>query len=105
MITETHTKNWYIVHTYSGFEERVKQNLKQRVEAMGVSDAFGDIRIPTETLVEMKKVSWPGKNEVIGTTVVVIVACFIFGFYLFIVDQGLSWLIDKLFITAGVSPA
>jgi preprotein translocase subunit SecE len=55
--------------------------------------------------VEMKKVSWPGKNEVIGTTVVVIVACFIFGFYLFVVDQGLSWLIDKLFISAGVSPA
>jgi preprotein translocase subunit SecE len=55
--------------------------------------------------VEMKKVSWPGKNEVIGTTVVVIVACFIFGFYLFIVDQGLSWLIDKLFVASGVAPA
>jgi transcriptional antiterminator NusG len=47
-------KNWYIVHTYSGFEERVRQNLKQRVEAMGMQDAFGEIRIPTETLVEMK---------------------------------------------------
>jgi transcription termination/antitermination protein NusG len=47
-------KNWYIVHTYSGFEERVRQNLKQRVEAMGMGDSFGDIRIPTETLVEMK---------------------------------------------------
>ena len=47
-------KNWYIVHTYSGFEERVRQNLKQRVEAMGMTDSFGDIRIPTETLVEMK---------------------------------------------------
>ena len=48
------TKNWYIVHTYSGFEERVRQNLRQRVEAMGMAEAFGDIRIPTETLVEMK---------------------------------------------------
>ena len=47
-------RNWYIVHTYSGFEERVRQNLKQRVEAMGMAEAFGDIRIPTETLVEMK---------------------------------------------------
>src|ERR1039457_5868233 len=47
-------KSWFIVHTYSGFEERVRQNLKQRVEAMGMADAFGDIRIPTETLVEMK---------------------------------------------------
>jgi transcriptional antiterminator NusG len=54
MITETHTKNWYIVHTYSGFEERVRQNLRQRIEAMGMQEKFGDIRIPTETLVEMK---------------------------------------------------
>ena len=55
--------------------------------------------------VEMKKVSWPGKNEVVGTTVVVIVACFIFGFYLFIVDSGLSWLIDRIFVAVGVVPA
>ena len=37
----TKTRNWYIVHTYSGFEERVRQNLKQRIEAMGMADAFG----------------------------------------------------------------
>ena len=55
--------------------------------------------------VEMKKVSWPSRNEVIGTTVVVIVACFIFGFYLFIVDQGLAWLIERLFVAGGVAPA
>ena len=51
---------------------------------------------------EMKKTSWPGRQEVVGTTVVVIVACFLFGFYLFVVDSGLSWLIDKLFRAAGV---
>jgi preprotein translocase SecE subunit len=50
----------------------------------------------------MKKVSWPGRQEVIGTTVVVIVACFIFGFYLFVVDAGLSWVVDKVFRAAGV---
>ena len=54
MITETKAKSWYIVHTYSGFEERVRQNLRQRIEAMGMQEKFGDIRIPTETLVEMK---------------------------------------------------
>jgi transcriptional antiterminator NusG len=47
-------KRWYIVHTYSGFEDRVRQNLLQRVEAMGMSEAFGEVRIPTETLVEMR---------------------------------------------------
>ena len=53
--------------------------------------------------VEMKKVSWPGRSEVVGTTLVVIVACFLFGFYLFLVDSGLSWVIDKLFVAAGVA--
>jgi preprotein translocase subunit SecE len=53
--------------------------------------------------VEMKKVSWPGRPEVVGTTVVVIVACFLFGFYLFVIDNGLSWMIDKLFRATGVA--
>jgi len=35
-------------------------------------------------------------------TVVVIVACFIFGFYLFLVDSGLSWLVDRIFKATGV---
>ena len=51
---------------------------------------------------EVKKVSWPGQSEVVGTTVVVIIACFLFGFYLFLVDSGLSWLVDKVFRAAGV---
>jgi len=47
-------RKWYIVHTYSGFEDRVKETLRQRAEAMGMGDAFGDVRIPTETVVEYK---------------------------------------------------
>ena len=47
-------KQWYIVHTYSGFEERVKENLGQRIDALGMREKFGEIKIPTETLVEMK---------------------------------------------------
>ena len=48
--------------------------------------------------VEMKKVSWPGRSEVVGTTVVVIVACFLFGFYLFLCAGGviLSTLLNHL---------
>jgi transcriptional antiterminator NusG len=45
---------WYIVHTYSGFEERVSETLKQRAEAMGMGELFGEVRIPTETIVELK---------------------------------------------------
>jgi transcriptional antiterminator NusG len=53
-MAETAQKQWYIVHTYSGFEERVRENLNQRIEALGMREKFGDIKIPTETLVEMK---------------------------------------------------
>jgi transcriptional antiterminator NusG len=46
--------SWFIVHTYSGFEDRVKETLRQRAEALNQGDAFGDIRIPTETIVEYR---------------------------------------------------
>jgi transcriptional antiterminator NusG len=47
-------RRWFIVHTYSGFEERVRETLLQRAEALGMREAFGEIRIPTETVVEYK---------------------------------------------------
>jgi len=53
-MTETATKQWYIVHTYSGFEKKVAESLKQRVQAYGVQDAVGDVLIPTEDVVEMR---------------------------------------------------
>ncbi|MGH9456461.1 MAG: transcription termination/antitermination protein NusG [Thermoanaerobaculia bacterium] len=53
-MAETKTRQWYIVHTYSGFEERVRENLEQRIDALAMREKFGEIRIPTETLVEMK---------------------------------------------------
>ena len=46
--------DWYIVHTYSGFEERVKKTLEQRIDALGMQEFFGEVRIPTETVVEMR---------------------------------------------------
>ncbi|HVT43959.1 MAG TPA: transcription termination/antitermination protein NusG [Thermoanaerobaculia bacterium] len=53
-MSETGNRQWYIVHTYSGFEERVKENLQQRIDALAMREKFGEIKIPTETLVEMK---------------------------------------------------
>lgn len=47
-------RQWYIVHTYSGFEERVAETLRQRADALGMAEQFGEIRIPTETIVELK---------------------------------------------------
>ena len=47
-------KQWYIVHTYSGFEDRVRENLRQRIDALGVAERFDEIKVPAETLVEMR---------------------------------------------------
>ena len=48
------TKNWYIVHTYSGFEKKVAESLQQRVQAYGLQNEIGEILIPTEDVVEMR---------------------------------------------------
>jgi transcriptional antiterminator NusG len=50
----TVAKRWYIVHTYSGFEGKVKESLRQRADAMGMGDVIEDILIPTEEVVEVK---------------------------------------------------
>ena len=47
-------KQWYIVHTYSGFEKKVSESLQQRAKAYGLADQIGRIEIPTEEVVEMK---------------------------------------------------
>ena len=43
---------WYVAHTYSGYENKVKTNLEKIVENRGLSDLITDIRIPTEIVVE-----------------------------------------------------
>jgi transcriptional antiterminator NusG len=45
---------WYVVHTYSGYENKVKQNLGQRVRSMGVSDKIFEVIVPTEDEIEIK---------------------------------------------------
>src|SRR5215813_7974552 len=47
-------KNWYIIHTYSGFENKVKESLRTRAEAFGFADKIGQILIPTEEVVELR---------------------------------------------------
>ncbi|MCX6544823.1 MAG: transcription termination/antitermination protein NusG [Acidobacteria bacterium] len=53
-MTDVKTKQWFIVHTYSGFERKVAESLRQRVQAYGVVDQIGEILIPTEDVVEMR---------------------------------------------------
>lgn len=46
--------NWFIVHTYSGFENKVSESLRTRAEAFGFAERLGQILIPTEEVVEMR---------------------------------------------------
>lgn len=47
-------KNWYVIHTYSGYEERVKKNLEQRIKFMDSGDEVFEVVIPTEEEVEIR---------------------------------------------------
>ncbi len=47
-------KNWYVIHTYSGYEERTKNNLDHRIESMDVGDKIFQVVVPTEDEIEIK---------------------------------------------------
>ena len=51
---EDNQKHWFVVHTYSGYEERVKRNLEQRIKSMDVGGDISQIIIPTEEEIEVK---------------------------------------------------
>lgn len=46
---------WYVLHAYSGFEHHVKKSLEERVTREGMQEAFGQILVPTEEVVEMRE--------------------------------------------------
>lgn len=54
-------KRWYVLHTYSGYEENVSRNLRQRIESMDMEDKIFDVLIPTETKIKIKN----GKRKMI----------------------------------------
>lgn len=48
-------KNWYVVHTYSGYENKVKENLEKRVETMGMQDKIFRVIVPEEEETDFKE--------------------------------------------------
>ncbi len=52
--TEKNTKNWYVIHTYSGHENKVKTNLERAIHSTGLESHFGQILVATEEFAEMK---------------------------------------------------
>jgi transcriptional antiterminator NusG len=55
-------KNWYVVHTYSGFEKFVAESIRQRAAELSIEEQIGKIIIPTEGVVEIK-----GGKKVVST--------------------------------------
>ena len=53
-MADTNEARWYVVHTYSGYENKVARDLATMVESRGMQDLIHDIKIPTETVTEIK---------------------------------------------------
>jgi len=51
---ESSPKKWFIIHTYSGFEQKVAESLRTRAQAFGFADKIGQVLIPTEEVVELR---------------------------------------------------
>lgn len=54
-------RRWYVLHTYSGYEENVARNLRQRIESMDMEDKIFNVLIPTENKIKIKN----GKRKVV----------------------------------------
>jgi len=61
ILKQSGERNWYVIHTYSGYEEQVADSLRQRIESMGMQNRIFDVVVPKEKQIEIKN----GKRKVI----------------------------------------
>jgi transcriptional antiterminator NusG len=59
-LKQTGERSWYVIHTYSGYEEQVADSLKQRIESMNMQDKIFDVIVPKEKTIEIKN----GKRKI-----------------------------------------
>jgi transcriptional antiterminator NusG len=59
--SQHHGRSWYVLHTYSGYEDNVSRNLKQRIESMDMQEFIFDVMVPIEKKIKIKA----GKRTVI----------------------------------------
>ncbi|MCX6762090.1 MAG: transcription termination/antitermination protein NusG [Candidatus Moranbacteria bacterium] len=59
--SQHHGRSWYVLHTYSGYEDNVARNLKQRIESMDMQEFIFDVMVPIEKKIKIKA----GKRTVI----------------------------------------
>lgn len=60
--TQHHGRAWYVIHTYSGYEDNVAKNLRQRIDSMGMQDKIFDVMVPKEKKIKIKS----GKKYVVN---------------------------------------
>ena len=98
-------KHWYVIHTYSGYENKVKANLEHRIDTMGMADKIFQVLVPMEDEIEIrqgqrhtvqKKVSWPTREQVRNLTVLVFAVSFVVGLYITVLDFIFSQLVGRL---------
>ena len=103
--TKTPEKRWYVIHTYSGYENKVKANLEHRIESMGMEDRIFQVLVPMEDEIEIrqgqrhtvqKKVSWPTREQVRNLTVLVFVVSFAVGAYITVLDSVFTQVVKVL---------
>ena len=61
MSTKKSQKLWYAIHTYSGYEEKVAESIKQRIESLDMADKIFECLVPKENQIEIKN----GKRKVV----------------------------------------
>lgn len=59
--TQHHGRAWYVLHTYSGYEDNVSRNLKQRIESMDMHDFIFDVMVPIEKKIKIRN----GKRTIV----------------------------------------
>ena len=57
----TQDRSWYVIHTYSGYEDAVARNLKQRIESLGMQDKIFNVLVPKEKKIKIKN----GKRKMV----------------------------------------
>lgn len=63
MLEDHSTKNWYAIHTYSGYEDAVARNLRQRIDSMDMEDKIFDVIVPTKEVTKVKRGSRVEEEE------------------------------------------
>ena len=92
----TSKKKWFVIHARSGYEAKVKAAIEEAATREGIKDLIGEIMIPTEQVIELRKVVWPTREETIKTTGFVLIAVIIVAIFLWIVDAFFTWGVQSI---------